>query len=203
LSIPSLEPVYDYFKNIVKLCLTLNIPITWITPTGLKITQFYALSIQNKVYISFKNKTKNVVLREVTDKVDSRKQVNSIIPNIIHSLYASHLINIINTGLINVKNPNIFTVHDCFGSQPNNIEQLKILVISEFVKLYSNKNFIKTYHERIIQSLNDNKYIIHTNKDGKLLIQLKRTQNYIPEIPKPGELEYNKILLSKYLYLIT
>jgi len=63
LSIPSLDPVYDYFKNIVKLCLTLNIPITWFTPTGLNFTQFYALSIQNKVSISFKNKTKNVVLR--------------------------------------------------------------------------------------------------------------------------------------------
>lgn len=198
-SLPSLEGVYSYLKDLVKLCLKCNIPFTWFTPSGLKITQFYAVSNQNKVSISFKNKSKSVILREVTNKIDSRKQVNSIIPNIVHSLDASHLINIINIGLINVKFPDILTVHDCFGSHPNNIDQLKSLVISEFVKLYSNENFLKKLNNRILQSLNDNNIETFKDINGKEYIKIKRSKIYIPEIPKSGNLDYTKILLSQYL----
>lgn len=199
ISLPSLESIYTYFKNIVKLCLKCNIPLTWFTPSGLKITQFYAVSNLNKVSISFKNKSKSVILREVTDKMDNRKQVNSIIPNIIHSLDAAHLINIINNGLINVKFPDILTVHDCFGSHPNNIDQLKSLVISEFVNLYSNENFLKKLKERILLSLIDNNIEICKDTNGKEYILIKRTKVFIPELPQPGNLDYSKILFSQYL----
>jgi len=197
-SLPSLEGVYNYIKAIVKFCLICSIPLTWFTPSGLKITQFYAVSIQNKVSISFKNKTKSVILREFTDKMDTRKQVNSIIPNIIHSLDASHLMNIINIGLTNVKFPDILTVHDCFGSHPNNIDKLKSLVVSEFVKLYSNEDFLKKLNERILQNLIDNNCKIFKDSAGKDYILQKRTKIYIPELPPKGDLDLSKILLSQY-----
>jgi DNA-directed RNA polymerase, mitochondrial len=197
-SLPYLEEVYKYLKEIVKLCLKCNIPLTWFTPSGLKITQFYALSKQNKISISFKNKTKSVVLRSVTDKVDSKKQVNSIIPNIIHSLDASHLINIINTGLQNVELPYVLTIHDCFGTHPNNIEQLKNLVILEFVKLYADENFLKKYHDRIKQNLNDNHFQVLKNENGKEYIVIKKTSYIIPELPNFGNLKFEDILKSQY-----
>jgi DNA-directed RNA polymerase len=38
------------------------------------------------------SKNKTLVLKEFEDEINSRKQIQAIIPNIIHSLDASHLI---------------------------------------------------------------------------------------------------------------
>ena len=60
----------------------LEIPMTWITPTGLKITQHYLKTKINKVSITIANKTNTLVLREFEDKMDKSKQSQAI----IHSL---------------------------------------------------------------------------------------------------------------------
>ena len=141
-SLPSKKKaLYVYLKEIVNICLKCNIPIIWFTPTGLKINQMYMQPIQHKVFISYKGKSKTIVLREMIKKVDSRKQINAIIPNIIHSLDAAHLMQIVNRGISNMKYPYILTVHYCFGAQPNNIDELKNLVLTEFIQLYTNEDF--------------------------------------------------------------
>jgi DNA-directed RNA polymerase len=50
---PSLNNIYDYFLNITKIMAVLNIPMTWMTPAGLKITQHYLRSIKNSVELRF------------------------------------------------------------------------------------------------------------------------------------------------------
>ena len=56
--------------------------------------------------------------------MDSRKQTQSIIPNIIHSLDANHLISLINNAIKDKFSP-IITIHDCFGTHPNKMEILE------------------------------------------------------------------------------
>lgn len=192
--LPYLERVYDFFQQMAKLCMKVNIPLIWITPNGLKITQFYNKSIQNKVSISFKNKSITVVLREMTDKMDRKKQVQSIIPNIIHSLDATHLMNIVNNAS---KNHPVLTIHDCFGSHPNFIESLKYLVIIEFVKQYSDYRFLSLFHSRILQNLKDNNLILMEDLKGDyILFENKKLQ--VPKIPPSGQLNLNDILKSEY-----
>jgi len=41
---PSLNKIYDYLLNITELIIELGIPLTWITPAGIKITQHYLRS---------------------------------------------------------------------------------------------------------------------------------------------------------------
>jgi DNA-directed RNA polymerase len=80
--------------------------------------------------IRFGKKTKKVILRaakQSLDKLNKNKQVNAIIPNIIHSLDSSHLINLINTIIIINFKPFI-CVHDCFVTHSNNLEYLSFLV---------------------------------------------------------------------------
>jgi len=43
-----LQDVVDYFKEMVHLMNTLNLPIVWITPAGLKIEQKY---IKKAIYL--------------------------------------------------------------------------------------------------------------------------------------------------------
>lgn len=193
-SLPYLKSIYDYFQNMAKFCIKSNLPLIWITPAGLKITQMYNKTIQNKVSISFKTKAISVILRNMTKKIDSRKQVQSIIPNIIHSLDASHLMNIINQ----VSKYPVLTIHDCFGSHPNFIEELKFLVTIEFVKLYSNTNFLELLHQRILQNIEDQQYEIKEDLKGKF-IYLDSKKIYIPNLPTSGNLNLNEILKSEYL----
>jgi|GEM_PF-1290246 len=197
-SLPSLKALYVYLKEIVNICLKCNIPIIWFTPTGLKINQMYMQSIQHKVSISYIGKSRTIVLREMLDKVDSRKQINAIIPNIIHSLDAAHLMQIVNRGIPNMKYPYILTVHDCFGAHPNNINELKDLVTTEFIQLYTNEDFLKKFHDRILQNLKDNSITIWCNNQGQKYIKVKSKKFYIPDLPKPGELIYKNIVFSKY-----
>ena len=196
---PSLKAIYSYFIDIVRLMINLNIPVIWITPSGLKITQSYARSTLNKVAINMAGKTKSMVLREWTDNLDKGKQIQAIIPNIIHSLDASHLINLLCLAE-NEKFKPIISIHDCFGTHPNKLEDLSFMVKREFVLLYTRSNFLQTFQKRILQSIKDNQYLIEDDKENKSqFIILNRKKHYIPEIPKLGSLDLKNILESRYM----
>ena len=53
----------------------------------------------------------------------------------------------------------IITVHDCFGTHPNNMENLFNIVRDEFIKIYLNKDFIDKFHDRNLQNIKDYGYI--------------------------------------------
>jgi DNA-directed RNA polymerase, mitochondrial len=137
-----------------------------------------------------------MVIKEWTDKVDKHKQSSSIIPNIIHSLDASHLMNVvIAANKLNI-NP-VITVHDCFGTHPNKLDSLSYLVKLEFIKLYTNSNFLEKFHNRNLQNIEDNGLeIIKDNSTNIYYILIKRTKHYIPNL---GDLNLNDIINSKYM----
>jgi DNA-directed RNA polymerase len=197
---PSLNSIYSYLIDVTKLIIKLGIPLTWITPAGMKITQHYLKSKQTTIAISFGGKIKKTVLREWTDIMDSRKQTQSIIPNIIHSLDANHLINLINNAIKDKFSP-IITIHDCFGTHPNKMEILEYKVKKEFILLYTKNKFINTFHKRLILSIKDNQFKIIEIKDNKFVENKDKNNSLlkIPSIPKLGKLDLQKIIKSKYL----
>ena len=170
-------------------------PLQWITPAGLHITQLYYKSTIQKLSISIHNrKSRTFVLRSKTDIKDTRKQNQAIIPNIIHSLDASHLINIINSNIENKKLYPIISVHDCFGTLPNQMALLCFNVKKEFIFLYSKEVFLNKFHDRIIQSVLDNHFIIENNH-----VLLKNKMIEIPKLPNQGNLQLDNIIHSKYI----
>jgi hypothetical protein len=196
--LPSLKGIFQYFKNTIRLMLRLNIPIVWFTPSGLKLTQYYSLSKPHKVSISFAKSSKTVVLRESLNKLDKNKQINAIIPNIIHSLDASHLINLLNKALITNFEP-VISVHDCFGTHPNKLEDLILLVKKEFILIYTKSNFLEMFHSKLIQSIKDNQYAIITDNEGFEYITIKHKIIKIPNIPDLGKLNIEDIINSHYI----
>jgi len=180
----------------------LEIPLSWLTPGGLKLTQHYLNSKINKVFISMGSKNKTLVLKEFEDKINNRKQIQAIIPNIIHSLDASHLIKIINTiksGQMDTRNKlkYIIPVHDCFGTHPNQLGLLEELVKQEYIWIYSNVKILVKFHQKIIKNIKDNNLEI-IKKDNKMFVVLyynfKKELLLIPEIPKEGKLNLKDIL---------
>ena len=129
---PLLRVVYDYFINMATVMTPekLTLPLTWLTPAGLKITQRYHSSPEKTVRlsISFANKRKTLVSPPAGEKewdtpaperLNKGKQKGAIIPNVIHSLDASHLMQVVPPEKVFENNLNmVLTVHDCFGTHP-------------------------------------------------------------------------------------
>lgn len=208
---PPLKEIYNYFIDCAKVMIELNLQVIWFTPSGLEISQFYYQRITKKVQLSSFGKTKTRVFREWKDILDKYKTTQSIIPNIIHSLDASHLINVVNYSYPKNVAP-IISVHDCFGTHPNKMDKLAKIVRSEFALLYTQENFLEKYHERMINSIIDNHYEIVDNKgikyvsyyaikekDNKRYISNKKKLLKIPILPKMGSLDLKKIINAIYL----
>lgn len=199
---PSLKNIYNYFIDIAKLMIKLEIPLSWITPAGLKITQHYLKSKKNKISISIAGKSKTLVLKEMEDTIDSRKQNQAIIPNIIHSLDATHLIKLINT-IVSINFGPILTIHDCFGTHPNLCHILELLVKKEFILLYIKEDFLKKFHTKIIESIKDNQVPILKDENDNYFITLhhknKDEKLKIPTLPSLGSLDIKSITYSKYM----
>lgn len=194
---PALNSVYTYFIDISKLMIKLNIPLTWITPNGIKITQDYLKTKTTKLAIKLFGTKKTIVLKETLKDTNNSKQIRAIIPNIIHSLDASHLMNVINTTAMKELSP-VITVHDCFGTLPNKMGSLQHEVKKEFVLLYTQADFLETFHNRILQSIEDNgKEIIVVN--GIKFVMIEDDKNVIPNLPKIGELDLKRVMDSSYL----
>jgi hypothetical protein len=196
---PSLNKIYNYFIEMAKLAINLNLPLTWFTPTGMKITQNYYKQKKNIISVSIFGKSKKIVLKENTNKIDKNKQIQSIIPNIIHSLDASHLINIIKSSVNDNFSP-VISIHDCFGTLPNKMGSLEYRVKKEFILLYSNNKFLNDFHNRFLQNMKDNQFEVKFNKENnKNYVLLEEEFFEIPDVPQEGELDLEKIIKSKYM----
>jgi len=200
---PSLNNIYSYFIETAKIMVNLGIPFTWITPSGLKITQHYLKSKETVISTKLFNQKKKMVIRESLNEMDKLKQSNAIIPNIIHSLDATHLINLINNS-VDIGFAPIISVHDCFGTHPNKMDELAFMVKKEFVLLYSQDNFLETYHNRLIQSIKDNNFeVVFSIEDKCNYIFNNDDLIKIPNVPKLGEwyLKINTLNLNLKLTL--
>jgi len=143
---------------------------------------------------SIKGTRKKITLRKASlDKkgntlINKRKQINSFIPNFVHSFDASHIILI----LLNIERDykfNVVTIHDCFGCQANYAELLGVIVKETFIAMYIDKECINKFHNHILN------YIKLTYKliDNKTVLKNNKLIN-IPSKPDIGELEINKVL---------
>jgi hypothetical protein len=199
---PILHSIYNYLTQLATIYIKLNIPISWCTPDGLQLTQRYNASKIQKIKINLLGANKTAVLRKWTTNKDSRREVQAIIPNIIHSLDASHL-----RMLINRWDKYILPIHDCFGTHPNDMHKLAEIVRVTFVLLYSSTDFLNTLDDRLRQSLRDfkiNIIIIEGDKEVIENIDARSKLKYIPLpiLPKYGELNLQDII-NKGINMIT
>ena len=106
---------------------------------------------KTNLFLSIGGNNRNIVIKEFTEKLDKRKQNQAIIPNIIHSLDANHLMSVINYSYKHLPFP-IITIHDCFGTHPNHMEDLEKIVKLEFIFEDNNWDFNSNIEFLIIDS---------------------------------------------------
>jgi DNA-directed RNA polymerase len=120
------------------------------------------------------------------NKIDLAKQNAGIMPNITHTLDAAN-ISLVIVDCLNIQkhlnndlNIELITIHDCFGCQSNYTELVKTEVKLAFIKLYADTDFVKNYHDFILEYLKKSGfYLINNNKS----IQISNRIINIPEMP--------------------
>jgi DNA-directed RNA polymerase len=61
-----LNKIYIYLHEISRILTNFNLPIFWVTPSGVKINQRYYTSISKTIPISFGGRNKKVTIRKWT-----------------------------------------------------------------------------------------------------------------------------------------
>jgi len=196
---PTLDNIMNYFNNMVNLMNALELPITWITPHGLKISQSYSKFTKYDITSIMQGKRRKVTLSKIKmDKnnkpyINKVKQINSFIPNFIHSMDASHIVILIKK-IISKYNFEIITIHDCFGVHPNHAELLSYLVKESFISIYGDKDCIDKFHSHILNNIKAVFEIVNNQ-----VVDVDGYIHKIPEKPVLGDMDLKlQLLESKY-----
>lgn len=150
---PNLTILVKFLKDLNKLLRSIKLPTIWLTPAGIIIEQNYPTSFKKEISTSILGKRNSIIIEEMNkEEIDIRKQNNAIVPNIVHSFDASNialLIKIISSEFNNNK-MNLLTIHDCFATNANDVDKMRSGVKLAFLALYSEKSFIDSYYDFII-----------------------------------------------------
>ena len=126
--------------------------------------------------------------------------MGALIPNVVHSLDASHLMEVIK----NIKNKNIdyiLPIHDCFGTHPNDLSTVYEILKIEFINIYSKQDYLESFHKNILYILKKNCFkVLKQNNKHYVHIELTNKKIEIPEIPKTGKLDLKNIKFSLYMF---
>jgi len=194
---PKLEVLFNYFKNIAKISNKLGISIPWNLPTGLNVQQkFYGTKkIKFKPFIY----SKDLLILNIVDKntLNPRKQIRSLMPNLVHSLDAASLSLLIHNFFKEDKNNNFYSIHDCFAVICNKVNLIYELLKLSYYNIYINKSFLLTFDnnfkESILTQFGENSYSAKTNQitlineEGEKLILAYPNIN---EVFKPENLNF-------------
>ena len=65
--------------------------------------------------------------------------------------------------------------------------------------IYSRSDFLDKYHEKVLDAIKENQYIIETGKHNQSFVKVKNKIIKIPGKPKLGDLDINKVKGALYM----
>ena len=167
----------EWLQKVTRLiCKNENV-VQWTTPMGLLIHQPY-LTTKTKIYrLRFAQTQKRIYVPYTLGDVNSRKQANSIAPNFIHSMDASHLQLTVCTAKDQGIN-HFAMIHDSYGTTVADAGVLFKTVRECFVKMYTEHDVLKEFAEEVSHL----------------------TEKELPELPRKGSFDINEVLSSLYAF---
>lgn len=198
---------YPNIKNVVKYLTGMNsflknlgsdLAILWKTPSGLILEQKYIKFDKKNIKTNILGRPKTITLKvPLIDKLDLKKQNQGIVPNLIHSLDASNISILVNKMIEDNHYINLLTIHDCFSTNANHIEDLAYRIKLAFLVIYGNRDYLDKFHEYILEYLGNIGFNITKEKD--YVITPLNNKIKIPNPPTPGDLDLKKeFMFSSY-----
>jgi DNA-directed RNA polymerase len=154
-------------------------PVSWVTPAGLVVTQAY-WAPKSRVLRTLMGETR--VRRSVryaepgSSKLQVRKQVSSIVPNVIHSFDAAHMM----MTVVGAECSAFAVVHDSFGTHAADMPAFLKVIREKFIEIYSRE---------VAQDL---------QRD----FEASRGTADFPLVPPPavGDFDINQVLCSPFFF---
>lgn len=171
----------EWLRKVAKLVCKNGYVVSWTTPNGLPVQQNYVVNNSRAIQVRFNHARLRLYYQEDSDKIDSRKQVNGVAPNFIHSMDATHLQRVVIAEKAQ-GNKNFMMIHDDFGTDVAHAGHMYHAIREEFMKLYSDTNYLEAF-------LNDVSYMIADEDKAN-----------IPPLPDFGKLELEQVKQSKYCF---
>ena len=150
-----IKKLSKYLTNVAKLFNVLELPITWRLPIGLTVIQSYMQSITTSITPFIYSKTR-LNLKTITRDYDHRKQLRSLMPNLIHSLDATTMYLLHKRFYKSYPECQFFSIHDCFGTTTDKVATLKIMLASVYTDLYSDDHYLTSFDDDVFKNLSDN-----------------------------------------------
>lgn len=150
-----IKKLSKYLINIAKLFNALELPITWRLPTGLTVIQSYLQTVSTSITPFTYSKTR-LNLSTRTSNYDHKKQVVSLMPNLIHSLDATSMYLLYKSFTKTYPEAQFFSVHDCFGTTTDKVATLKVILASVYTDLYSQNHYLSSFDEDMLRSIETN-----------------------------------------------
>lgn len=190
----NLSVFMKFLKSWALVSAKLDTPLVWKTPAGIEVMASaadllpytYGRVILDGVKIAIKG-----VKRDT--KISSRKQVNSLAPNLIHSLDASHL-TMVTTEWYKTHSQ-LVVIHDCFGTTLKNVPDLHYMIREQFASLYCS-NFLTDFHTQQLQQI-QLKFNISEDIKGKYVdLEPSKTKKSIVRLPSEFTIKNDEKLLD-------
>lgn len=146
-----------YLKIVATILNILELPIIWTLPHGLIIRQSYLLTKTTTVMPFMYSKNKINLKVTIKDKYDKNKQIRALMPNLIHYLDGSSLClfkkftNIYESYYDN--SVQFYSVHDCFGTTMEKVNDLKVLLASVYIDIYSDNTYLDKFDKCILDNI--------------------------------------------------
>lgn len=151
-------------------------PVVWSSPSGVVVQQHRVKYEIKRIRVA--GEPRAVCLRVDTAKQDVRRQVNAIVPNLIHSLDAAHMhLTIARAAVEGLTG--FLLVHDSYGTHACDVDTLQRIIREEFVRMYKNYD--------IIQEL-------------QMSFKLSHPRAALTQPPSIGSFDITQVIKSEYMF---
>nr|QWO71442.1 RNA polymerase [Termitomyces titanicus] len=212
---PSLEGYVKYLNQFAHLIVSLNKPVMWTTPVGMKIYMGYNQFEQKNTNVFFKKRKRGSIVNLPINKIDKLANKIAFMPNFIHSMDSANVQLLIKNLIIKNEFINLFTIHDCFASTPETMRLLNFEVRRAFAMIYFDQNYIYIMHRNFLNQIRSHTTIYEDNgfesipldiaqiektdtaKNENLFILVDKKRMNIPKIPFNVDWELVKGIFEK------
>lgn len=111
--LPGAVRLRECIQGIARHCLDRKTFMSWVSPTGVPISNRYRKSKHTRVRLPFLRQVV-IIADEYTNEPMREKVINSAVANVTHSMDASHLVLSVNAAA--AEGIQALTIHDCFGA---------------------------------------------------------------------------------------
>lgn len=159
-------------------------PIYWTSPLGFPVVQDYRKVQSRQIDTVYLGRRLRSRFNKETDKIDGRKMVNAIAPNVVHSLDSSHLMLTVLKGA-QEGITEFALIHDSFGTYAADTQRFFSIIREAFVEQYQQDVFKQLELE------------FKAQVDEELMQAKRKT---LPDLPRKGSYQLDSILRSNFAF---